>query len=81
MAMMVSRVARVNSSHPYVENDPAPSFAPTVCAFHLGFGLVIDHRRPESLSGEMCRDSKTTMRRTTNATHRKEIRRRHLRNG
>ena len=29
----------VNPSHPYLENDPAPSFAPTICAFHLGFSL------------------------------------------
>ena len=39
MAMMISWVARVNSSHPYLENDPAPSSAPTICAFHLGFSL------------------------------------------
>ena len=30
---------RLNPSHPYLENDPAPSFAPTICAFHLGFSL------------------------------------------
>ena len=42
MAMMISWVARVNPSHPYLENDPAPSFAPTICAFHLGFGLVAE---------------------------------------
>ena len=39
MAMMISWVMPVNSSHPYLENDPAPSFAPTICAFHLGFSL------------------------------------------
>ena len=39
MAMMISWVAPVNPSHPYLENDPAPSFAPTICAFHLGFSL------------------------------------------
>ncbi len=40
MAMMISWVAPVHPSHPYLENDPAPSFAPTICAFHLGFSLV-----------------------------------------
>ena len=40
MAMMISWVMPVNPSHPYLENDPAPSFAPTICAFHLGFSLV-----------------------------------------
>ena len=39
MAMMISRVMPVNPSHPYLENDPTPSFAPTICAFHLGFSL------------------------------------------
>ena len=39
MAMMISWVARVNPSHLYLESDPAPSFAPTICAFHLGFSL------------------------------------------
>ena len=28
MAMMISWVARVNPSHPYLENDPAPPFDP-----------------------------------------------------
>ena len=28
-----------NPSHLYLESDPAPSFAPTICAFHLGFSL------------------------------------------
>ena len=42
MAMMISWVAPVHPSHPYLENDPAPSFAPTICAFHLGFSLVGD---------------------------------------
>ena len=37
---MISWVMPVNPSHPYLENDPAPSFAPTICAFHLGFSLV-----------------------------------------
>ena len=41
MAMMISWVAPVHPSHPYLENDPAPSFAPTICAFHLGFSLVL----------------------------------------
>ena len=41
MAMMISWVMPVNPSHPYLENDPAPSFAPTICAFHLGFSLVV----------------------------------------
>ena len=40
MAMMISWVAPVHPSHPYLENDPAPSFAPTICAFHLGFSLA-----------------------------------------
>ena len=39
MAMMISWVAPVNPSHPYLENDPAPSFDRTICAFHLGFSL------------------------------------------
>ena len=38
--MMISWVMPVNPSHPYLDNDPAPSFAPTICAFHLGFSLV-----------------------------------------
>ena len=38
--MMISWVMPVNPSHPYLENDPAPSFALTICAFHLGFSLV-----------------------------------------
>ena len=41
MAMMISWVMPVNPSHPYLENDPAPSFAPTICAFHLGFSLGV----------------------------------------
>ena len=41
MAMMISWVAPVNPSHPYLENDPAPSFDRNICAFHLGFSL--DH--------------------------------------
>ena len=41
MALMISWVMPVNPSHPYLENDPAPSFAPTICAFHLGFSLVV----------------------------------------
>ncbi len=40
MAMMISWVAPVNPSHPYLENDPAPSFDRNICAFHLGFSLV-----------------------------------------
>ena len=41
MAMMISWIAPVHPSHPYLENDPAPSVAPpTICVFHLGFGLV-----------------------------------------
>ena len=39
--MMISWVAPVHPSHPYLENDPAPSFAPTICAFHLGFSLEV----------------------------------------
>ena len=41
MAMMISWVAPVNPSHPYLENDPAPSFDRNICAFHLGFSLVV----------------------------------------
>ena len=44
MAMMISWVAPVHPSHPYLENDSAPSFAPTICAFHLGFSLARIHR-------------------------------------
>ena len=40
MALMISWVMPVNPSHPYLENDPAPSFALTICAFHLGFSLA-----------------------------------------
>ena len=40
MAMMISWVAPVNPPHPYLENDPAPSFDRNICAFHLGFSLV-----------------------------------------
>ena len=39
MAMMISWVAPVHPSPPYLENDPAPPFVPTICAFHRGFGL------------------------------------------
>ena len=35
----------MNPSHPYLENDPAPSFDPTICAFHLGFSLGTLNRR------------------------------------
>ena len=45
MAMMISWVAPVHPSHPYLENDPAPSFAPTICAFHLGFSLVRENEQ------------------------------------
>ena len=48
MAMMISWVAPVNPSHPYLENDPAPSFDRNICAFHLGFSLVFSHVRNES---------------------------------
>ena len=41
MAMMISWVKPVNPSHPYLENDPAPSFdPPPLCAFHLGLSLA-----------------------------------------
>ena len=42
MAMMISWVKPVNPSHPYLENDTAPSFDPPICAFHLGFSLGSD---------------------------------------
>ena len=42
MAMMISWVAPVNPSQPYLENDPAPSFDRNICAFHLGFSLVLE---------------------------------------
>ena len=41
MAMMISWVAPVNPSHPYLENDRLRRLTPTICAFHLGFSLVI----------------------------------------
>ena len=43
---MISWVKPVNPSHPYLENDLAPSFDPPICVFHLGFSLgltVLDH--------------------------------------
>ena len=61
MAMMISWVMPVNPSHPYLENDPAPSFAPTICAFHLGFSLVpesvwhVDSRARTNLDDEQLR--------------------------
>ena len=39
MAMMISWVAPVNPSHPYLENDRPRRLTPTICAFHLGFSL------------------------------------------
>ena len=51
MAMMISWVMPVNPSHPYLENDPAPSFAPTICAFHLGFSLVARFRKRQEDEG------------------------------
>ena len=39
MAMMISWVAPVNPSHPYLENDRLRRLTPTICAFHLGFSL------------------------------------------
>ena len=54
MAMMISWVMPVNPSHPYLENDPAPSFAPTICASHLGFSLGFVERLTEKgLSGSL----------------------------
>ena len=59
MALMISWVMRLNPSHPYLENDPAPSFAPTICAFHLGFSLghasiyLTDQGMKESLAKKM----------------------------
>ena len=58
MAMMISWVARVNPYHPYLENDPAPSFDPTICAFHLGFGLVISRKISGGTRSEAGSDSK-----------------------
>ena len=62
MAMMTSWVMPVNPSHPYLENDPAPSFAPTICAFHLGFSLVHCRHLPAAAglpplvrAGHLCR--------------------------
>ena len=40
MAMMIRRVARVDSSHPYLEKGPSLSPDSHICVFHLGFGLV-----------------------------------------
>ena len=51
MAMMISWVAPVNPSHPYLENDPAPSFDRNICAFHLGFSLVLQRRFKEGCTG------------------------------
>ena len=46
MAMMISWVAPVNPSHPYLENDRLRHLTPTICAFHLGFslGLLFEYR-------------------------------------
>ena len=33
--MMINWVARVNPSHPYLENDPAPSFDPHLLRISL----------------------------------------------
>ena len=38
--MMISWVALVNPSHLYLENDQLRRLTLTICAFHLGFGLV-----------------------------------------
>ena len=45
MAMMISWVAPVDPSHPYLENDRLRRLTPTICAFHLGFSLG-HHSRP-----------------------------------
>ena len=56
MAMMISWVMPVNPSHSYLENDPAPSFAPTICAFHLGFSLVkANEAKREAFVAAVCR--------------------------
>ena len=41
MAMMISWVELVNPSHLYLENDQLRPLTPTICAFHLGFSLVV----------------------------------------
>ena len=45
MAMMISWVAPVHPSHPYLENDPAPSFAP----HHLRISPWLWFRMPHSV--------------------------------
>ena len=52
--MMISWVMPVNPSHPYLENDPAPSFAPAICAFHLGFSLVDQHPCYDGWNAGVC---------------------------
>ena len=44
MVMMISWVKPVNPSHPYLENDPLRRLTPNICAFHLGFSLVLQRR-------------------------------------
>ena len=44
MAMMISWVAPANPSRPYLENDRLRRVPPTICAFHLSFGLARIHR-------------------------------------
>ena len=62
MAMMISWVAPVNPSHPYLENDPAPSFDRNICAFHLGFSLVkLEAYLREGINRVASADSKVTL--------------------
>ena len=48
MAMMISWVELVNPSHLYLENDQLRRLTPTICAFHLGFSLVLQRRIAKS---------------------------------
>ena len=45
--MNIGLVAPVKPSHPYLDNDPAPPFGPTICAFHLGFSLISQLSSPK----------------------------------
>ena len=38
--MKIGLVPSVKPSYPSLKNDPARRLTSTICAFHLGFGLV-----------------------------------------
>ena len=65
---MISWVAPVNPSHPYLENDPAPSFDPRHLRIspwlylgchprEAGAGRVSEDPVPVGVEGEVCRDA------------------------